>query len=679
MNAMTHDVLPLASPDPSFSPDRRGDRHLHWAIFWVFLTAILPFFQARAFDFITMDDPSYVYDNPFVRAGVTWEGVRWAISSTHHGWLPLTRLSLMLDVTLFGVNPGAMHLVNLFFHVCNALLILLLLYRATGNLWAGACTAALFAVHPLRVESVVWISERKDVLFAFFILLALYAYQEARQRRDWQRLLPTLFLFVAAGMAKPMAVTLPVMLLLWDYWPLHRFPAEWRRLLLEKIPFFVLATLLAGTTLWIAHDLDNVSSLGQFSLTDRLANTVISYGVYGLQTLWPVDLDFFYPHPLSHWRGGHLLLAAAFLIVMTLYAVHQRHRAPYLLFGWLWFLLTLLPVIGILQASAMVRADRFTYIPHLGLGVALTWEAQRLLRHRRAGVPVLAGLALLGTALLGYNTWLQAQQWRNTEVLATRSLEISGPNFINLRILGLAHASQGDWEKASERFQQSLQFSPHDPVSQRTAADALIHLQRHQEALELLQKATRDKPDDPKNHMMVGAVLLQLNRTDEAKQAFERAFPLHTNPDQLMDQAGIHFAFKNLPQEATPYFRRAQALNPNSFPVNMHLGISLENDPASALPFFVQAVRLQPRHVAALFQLGKMHNRLKDHTQASDVLRRALEIQPLDPNIHYELAYALLKSGVRSAAIDHLQEALRLKPDHTPARQLLAVAQTVTP
>ncbi|MBF0425678.1 MAG: hypothetical protein HQL66_07655, partial [Magnetococcales bacterium] len=245
-----------SSPDVSdpFSPSLLAtgrDGHLLRVLaLAVFVAAIVPFFEVGTFDFVVIDDAPYIYDNPFVREGITWRGVHWALTSTHFGWLPLTRLSLMLDVTLFGLNAGAMHLVNVFFHACNALLVFLLLHRATALPWPAAGVAVLFAVHPLRVESVAWISERKDVLFAFFVLLALHAYQEARWRSGWRPLLPVLLLFIAAGMAKPMAVMLPVMLLLWDFWPLGRLPTDWRRLLLEKIPFFVVALLLAGITVW---------------------------------------------------------------------------------------------------------------------------------------------------------------------------------------------------------------------------------------------------------------------------------------------------------------------------------------------------------------------------------------------------------------------------------------------
>ncbi|MEO5369731.1 MAG: tetratricopeptide repeat protein [Magnetococcus sp. DMHC-1] len=704
---------------PCFSANQADrSRFLYLAAFLVLLTAIIPFFQARAFDFIAMDDPSYVYENPFVREGITWSGVRWALTSTHYGWLPLTRLSLMLDVTLFGVNPGAIHLCNLFFHACNALLIFLLLQRATGSIWTSALTAILFAVHPLRVESVVWISERKDVLFAFFVLLALYSYQEARNRREWYRLFPSLCLFLLAGMAKPMAVTLPIMLLLWDYWPLQRFPGEWRRMLLEKIPFFLLAGLLAGITVAIAHDLGTLPSTNLFPFPDRLANAVISYGVYLRQTFWPTDLDFFYLHPLTRWQGGHLLLSGMLLGLITFYAVRHRRQAPHLLFGWLWFLGTLLPVIGLLQGGALVRADRFTYMPHLGLGVAITWEMRRLFwqQEKKLGIKILLGLRpkprqeeghspsswtsipvfhlfsktwlfkvillvfiLLFMALLIHITWLQAGHWRNTATLTTHSLAISGPNYINLRIQGLAYANQNDWEKALDRLQQSLQRSPHDLVSQRAVANALIHVQRYAEALDLLQKIISETPPHHKNHMLAGVALLQLDRTAEALHHFEQAFPLHPNPEQLMDQVGVNLARKGQIRKAIDYFRRAQALQPDSFALNMHLGMALEEDPSAALPFLQRAGRLQPNHLLALYHLGKTLNRLKDHTQAAAILQQAMTLQPRDPDILFEMAYALAKLGERQAAIGHLENLLHMQPEHLPARQLLEVVRKITP
>ncbi|MBF0177600.1 MAG: tetratricopeptide repeat protein [Magnetococcales bacterium] len=658
---------------------RHKGHYVHLAFFFIVLTTVLPFYQVRTFDFITMDDPSYVYDNPHVREGITGSGIWWALTSTQYFWLPLTRLSLMAEVSLFGIDPGAMHLVNLFFHVCNVLLFFSLLRRATGCDGASAVATLLFAVHPLRVESVVWIAERKDVLFAFFILLALHAYQTAWCRRTWYRFVPALILFVLANMAKPMAVTLPIMLLLWDYWPLGRFTTTWRHLFWEKIPFFALAILLAGVTIWSAMDADNLPSLRLLSITDRLANIVISYAVYLRQSFWPTGLDFFYEHPKSHWQAIHLLQSLLILSLVTFYAFRQRRQAPFFLFGWLWFLLTLLPVIGFLQNSAQVRADRFTYIPHLGLCVAVTWEARRLWCNRVAGVPILAFLAFCSVAALSWHTWLYAHQWRHTASLVAHSQAVSGINFINQRVLGLFDIQRGAWEEALKPLQRSLALSPHDAISQRSVALVLVRLKRYQEALALLQKSVLENSEDPQIHYLLGTVLLEMNHMDEAEQHFEQAFSYHPAPEYLLDQAGVQLARKGRTQVAARCFQRALAREPDVFRFNFHLGMALAEDPAAALLPLLRAVRLQPHDVSALFNLGKVHNRLKDHSRAAEVLRRALKRHPHDPDILYELAYALLKLGDRPSAIHHLEEALRQKPDFTPAGQLLALARRIAP
>src|SRR5579862_3504181 len=438
------------------------------------LITVLVYWPVRHADFLVFDDPDYVTYNSHVQAGLTWAGVKWAFTSWYaSNWHPLTWLSHMLDSSLFGPNASASHIINVLFHTANVLLLFLLLYRATNKLWPAAFVAALFAWHPLHVESVAWVSERKDVLSTFFGLLSLLAYVGYAQKFKVQSskfnvdyVLAIVF-FALGLMAKPMLVTLPFVMLLLDFWPLERIRsfatvtdrarAQYASLLFEKIPFFAL-TIASSIITYLAQRGEAVMSFEQRPLGLRLANAAVAYVEYLAKTFWPAHLAVIYPlpHEIPSWQ---VVATALLLTGVTVFAWCMRRNAPYLLVGWLWFLGTLVPVIGIVQVGGQALADRYAYVPLIGIFLAITWGAADLIARFRVQTALTAAIAavvLMGSAAA---TERQLTFWDNSEKLFRHALDITTGNAIAHVNLGVA-LEQDHREDALVEYRKALDLAP---------------------------------------------------------------------------------------------------------------------------------------------------------------------------------------------------------------------------
>lgn len=425
-------------------------------------------------DFVPLDDSSHVYENAVVRGGLTLDGVRTAFTTPHASlWVPLTTCSLMADVSLFGLDPRWMHLENVAWHAGAAVLLFLALRRFTGRLWPSAMVAALFGLHPINVESVAWIAERKNVLCAFFTLLALWSWAHYIQR---PRLLPWLGTFAAfalALLAKPMAVTLPCVLLLLDAWPLRRWGAlPWWRLLLEKAPLFALAAATSRMATWATGPRDAIVTLEELPLAARFTNAVTSYAAYLGQLVVPKDFAVLYPHPLAaQWWPA--LGALALLLGVTFVAWRLRANQPWLMVGWLIFLGMLVPSIGLVQVGCQARADRFTYLAQIGFFLALVWSADRL--WPAAAVKWRAPFAAAVLLALGIGTARQVRVWSDGPTLFEHAIAVTGPHPQILDLAASAHAHRGDTATAIRYWQHSLALLPDNPT---TAAELRAALAR---------------------------------------------------------------------------------------------------------------------------------------------------------------------------------------------------------
>jgi tetratricopeptide (TPR) repeat protein len=452
------------------------------------------FGQTLHHEFINYDDPLYVLQNPHVRAGVTWDSVRWAFTHVHsQNWHPLTSISHMLDCQIFGVEPRWHHFINVLLHSVGAVLLFLALAQMTKALWPSAFVAAVFAIHPLRVESVAWIAERKDVLSGVFFMLVILAYARYVRAPSVTRYI-TMSIFFACGlMSKPMLVTVPIVLLLLDYWPLAR-STSWKKLIVEKIPLFSLSLLSVIATL-LAQNFA-LGSPGMLPLSYRVTNAVVTYFDYIWQMFWPRDLIPFYLHPEGRLQIWRLMIAIVILISITVIAFLRRRKNPYLLVGWLWYLVMLLPVIGLIQVGLQGRADRYTYLPQIGLYIVVTWLVFDLSASWRKREFVLAPAAVAVIATLSILSWKQTAHWRDTESLWSYTLSVT-PNS-DVAHTGLAGILfvQGRVDEAIEHYRRAIAMRSGNSGAQHGLATALAQQRKTDEAIEHYKKALEIQPDN---------------------------------------------------------------------------------------------------------------------------------------------------------------------------------------
>jgi Flp pilus assembly protein TadD len=606
----------------------------------LFLAAMVwaVFGQTLHHEFVNYDDDVYVYDNLAVNHGLNLEGVEWAF--THivaSNWHPLTMLSHMLDCQLYGLKAGGHHLTNVLLHTASVILLFLVLRRMTGYLWRSALVAAVFAIHPLRVESVAWVAERKDVLSGLFFMLTLWAYTRYAQGRSrvqgralGAQVVPALasrpwlldyclvLLFFALGLlCKPMLVTLPLVLLLLDYWPLRRIselkmglwpstlnlqlPGATKRseggspLLLEKLPLFGLAAASCVVTIFAQHEA--FLPFEQISLPLRVGNALISYVAYLGQMFWPAGLAVFYPFTAKSVGVSEVVLSLVLLAGISTGVFILRRRCPYFLTGWLWYLIMLVPVIGIVQVGSQARADRYTYLPQIGLYLMLAWgvaEGCAGWRHRRA---VLGGFAAIILVVLVFCARTQTSCWRNSESLWTHAIACTSDNYIGHNNLGNALLKEGKVDEAIAHFQKVLQIKPGGAEAHNNLGNALLQKGNLDEAITHFQKALEINPDSAQAHNNLGNVLLKKGRVDEAI---------------------IHY-------------QTALQLMPNAVEAHINLG-------------------------GALLQMGKADEAIVQY-------QTALEIKPGSLEAHINLGNALLQKGGAEEAITHFQKALQIKPD----------------
>jgi tetratricopeptide (TPR) repeat protein len=504
--------------------------------------------------FVPIDDDVYITGNPAVLAGLTRAGVAWALTATHGGnWHPLTWISHMADVSLFGADPAAHHLVSVACHAANAVLLLLLLARVTGRLPESALAAALFAVHPLHVESVAWAAERKDVLSALLFLLTLTAYARYAARPGPRRALPVAALFLLGLAAKPMLVTLPFVLLLLDGWPLGRFRAvPARRLLLEKVPLFLLSAGSSAVTYLVQRQEGAMGLLGDLAPGARLANAAVGYAAYLGKTLWPARLAVFYPLPEGGYPAWRVAAAGLLLAALTLLALRRTRVRPWLAAGWLWFLGTLVPVIGLVQVGAQATADRYTYLPLIGLFVAAAWGAGAAARRLRLGGPAAAAAVVL-LGVLMQRSFVQAGYWRDGETLLRHALGATRGNWVAHYTLGVTLEAAGRAEEALAEYRQAALIHPRSFWVNNNLARLLAQQGRIGEAIPLLEAAVRERPQNALLRLNLGLVLEAAGRRDEAAREYAEA--LRLAPDDPVAQLKARQAGAGGPSRAGPSAR----------------------------------------------------------------------------------------------------------------------------
>ena len=520
------------------------------------------FSQTLAHDFVNFDDHVYVYENSLVIRGLSTEGIISAFTHTHaRNWHPLTTISHMLDCQLYGLKAGGHHFTNAILHTISVLLLFLVLKQMTGGLWQSAFVATLFAIHPLHVESVAWIAERKDVLSSVFFMLTLGAYTRYARAPSPPRYLLVAVLFACGLMSKPMLVTLPFVLLLLDHWPLARTGGQkseaesrLRRLITEKVPLFALSALSCIATLFAQRQ--GPSAIDQLPFLWRLNNTFVSYITYIWQMLWPARLAVFYPHPNNRLPLVEVILAIAFLVGITLVVIYLRRTKPYLVTGWFWYLGMLVPVIGLVQVGEQAHADRYTHLPQIGLYITVAWTVGDLFlesapRVRRALIGAAAAIAIVS---LGVRAFVQVSYWKNSETLWNHALAVTSENDVAHNNLGFLFLRRGELDKAISHFQAALDIRSRNTETHYTLGAALIQnnlgnafarKQLWEEAINHLQEAVRLRPDYADAHFNFGSVLFQQGWIDQAIAQWQKALAIrprdaeaHRNVADALRQEG---------------------------------------------------------------------------------------------------------------------------------------------
>ena len=678
--------------------ESKQKRDCWWVCLLLTVATLALYFPVIHFDFVTFDDPEYVFENPGIKQGISTKSLTWAFTTTHAGnWHPLTWISHTLDWTLFGANAGGHHFTNVILHLASTLILFFTLRRMTGAIWRSGFVAALFALHPLHIESVAWVSERKDVLSALFWMLTMLFYARyVTIRADAENHLTraavfnytfAVIAFALGLLAKQMLVTLPFVLLLLDIWPLKRRSAvnfrEFLKLFLEKIPFFAITGIFIPVAIWAQKVGNAVVSSDVIPLDRRIENIMVSYFRYFAKMVWPTKLSVFYPYP-DIWPISMFVSAAMFLIVGWAIAIWQLKRRPFIFVGWSWFLGVLVPVIGLLQIGSQSMADRYSYIPLIGLFIAISWGVCELEAKGRAWRRVVV-IGMCG--LVAGCTLMSARQlpnWKNSVALYESGLASSeknitlhmnlGSTFLEegktnaaleqytavLKInpvdplthgnLARIYAAQGDWDRAVQHYETALLADPRNARLHNTYGFSLAKRDKLDEAVQHFQAALDSKPDLVQAAFNLGDALRRQGKTEEAIAAFERGLQIDPNDSAAHLNLGTLLLSKDRNSEAEAHFREALRLQPDFAQAHHNLAMALlaEEKTNSSIPLqveaklhFREAIRLNTNNAIAHAQLAFLANKENDVSESVREYRAALNINPEWPDVLNNLAWIL--------------------------------------
>ena len=664
------------------------------------LLVCLVYLRTLANDFVRYDDQVYVTENVHVQRGLTWENVKWAFyTTTAANWHPLTMLSHMLDCELFGLKAWGHHLTNLLLHTANTFMVFLVLRRMTGTFWRSLFVAGLFGLHPMHVESVAWVAERKDVLSTLFWLLTLIAYTRYAQKRSkvesrgsmadiavqaLDTRLSTLdyflalLLFACGLMSKPMVVTLPFVLLLLDYWPLNRFENHrvWP-LVREKLPFFLLAAASSVVTFVVQRSIGTVATTTTLPMGARLENALVSYAAYLGKLLFPTNLAVIYPYPNTlQWPLWNLILAGLLLLGISVVVITLRRRQPWLLVGWLWFVGTLVPVIGLVQVGLQAMADRFSYVPSIGLFISLSWGAWAFTKGWRHQVVAVSGAATVAMVLCAGLVWRQAGYWKNTGTLFQHAIDATKNNYIACSNLGDYELAQGHYDEAINLYRETIRLMPGYQLAYAPLGVALCKTGRLAEGIQELQLAVKLEPDSAQIHANLADALVQDGQGGNAVKEYKEAIRLDPDDLDARNLLGVLLENAGHLDEAIQQFEEVIRRNPAYVRAYNNLGLALESQGRldQAFAEFTKAVQLDPHDAKGHFNLGMILKARGRLDEAIGQFEEGLKLEPDTPQAHNELGVMLGQKGLWDGAIAQFQEAVRLKPDYDEAKHNLSSA-----
>jgi tetratricopeptide (TPR) repeat protein len=702
---------------------KRKDRHTFLIYAALACLTVVVFWGAHQYEFVNLDDPEYITGNQSIQLGFTAEAVKWAFTSGYAAnWHPLTWFSHMLDFKLFGLDPGPHHVVGLLIHTINVLLLFLVLKGSTGAAWRSAFVACLFAIHPLHVESVAWVSERKDVLSTCFWLLTTLAYIRYCRRPRIDRYLPVFILFGLGLMAKPMLVTLPFALILMDYWPLDRIlrnagqtdkkakPAEdafpkykTNFLIGEKIPLVVLTAASSVVTFVVQKRGGAMDIRDYYALPVRIGNALISYSVYMLKMLWPANLASFYPHPAENVSILAAVLAAALLLGITFLVLKFGQIYKYLPVGWFWYLGVLVPVIGLIQVGEQAYADRYTYIPLIGLFIIIAWGVPQLISKWPAKDVVLTAASLAAIAGLSVRAYSQQQYWRNSVLLFEHSIRVTENNYQAHLYLAEPLRKEGRFHEAIYHSEECLKIRPDNTEALNSKGLAMMDLGRVDEAIGCFRKAVELKPNHYPSYANLGIALIEKGRYDEAITIYRKILPNFDLPDvhgslaralqrkgnkeealveyeRLLSSdplnasahysAGVLLAELGRNAEAVAHFRKALEIVPGSLEVHNSLGYVLAQQGQfdDAIQHYSEALQIAPAAAQIHINLGYVYVHQERLDLAAEEYAKALEIEPDNYVAHTYLGAVLFRLGKTRDALEHYNQALKINPDYAKAK-----------
>ncbi len=621
------------------------------------LVTIAVFWQVGSCDFISYDDLDYVRNNEHVRTGLTGENIIWAFTKSHaSNWHPVTWVSHMLDCQLFGMDPGGHHLTNLFLHVANTLLLFAVLKRMTGAVWRSVFVAAAFAIHPLHIESVAWVSERKDVLSTLFWILTMGAYLGYVNRPSKGRYVLVLLVFGLGLMAKPMLVTLPLVLLLLDYWPLGRFQKTshhvdtgrtqegiFGHLLLEKVPLLLLSAGSCAITYFVQQKGGSVTAVSAISPAMRISNAVFSYAKYIGKMIWPSRLAVFYPHPGGKLPLWMVVLVAMLLFAISIWVIKLAKKRGYLTVGWFWYIITLLPVIGIVQVGSQAMADRYTYIPLTGLFIIIAWglaDISTKWPYRKVMLTILSVTVLSAMAIASR---LQVRHWRNSVTIFEHALKVTDDNYVAYSSLAGQLYEESKIDQAIAYHYQALQIKPSYLPAHISLGQMLFETGRYAEAVQHYAKALQIKPDNPAAYKNMGNVLLRQGKAREAIEKYQQVLRLLPDNAEVYNDIGTAFGQEGKLDQAITHFRKALAIEPEFANAHYSLGYALrrQNKLDEAVIHLKNTIELDPNHASAYLVLGQILSQQGRMNEAAENFRQALRLEPDHIEILNALAWML--------------------------------------
>ena len=632
--------------------------------------------------FVGLDDNRYVTENIWIQQGLNLESLSWAMTSFKEGvWNPVTWISFMLDYRVFGLDPAGCHFTNLILHLVSVILLFIMLHQLTGAFWRSAVVAALFASHPLNVESVAWITERKNVLSTLFGLLTMNAYLGYVRRPSWKRyLLVTIFLSLGL-MAKQMLVTLPCLLLLLDYWPLARLGETWEefrkhvpRLILEKLPLMIPVVGASVLTVIAAQSIDGISSL---PVGSRLANAILSYALYLKKMVWPIDLAVFYPY-----RGGSLGLGsvglAALILIAISWGVWRLRKSGYLVVGWLWYLGTLFPVSGVIQVGGQAMADRHAYVPLIGVFIMLVWGAEEVAHHLQLGKRWQLGAGVCAVTILAVLTQFYLSYWENTRTLFEHTLNVTSHNYIAHNALGLELKQQGDSVAAMAHFQQALEIDPQYAKAYNNLGMVLAEQGQLVKAINHFSEALRLNPRLLDAHNNLGMVYSSQGKFPDAIRHFSAVLNIDPNYVRAHANMGLLMAAQNNFYEAIVWYQRALDISPRLFGTHNNLGLALMETGQldQAAIHFDRAITLNPNSAIVYINSALVKMRTGQMDDAEKNLTKAIEIKPDISEAYYYLGNIKTHQGEVQAARDYYQKVLDYDPDNLEAHKRLSALHT---